>query len=39
MKLEDLYLEEKVLSTVGIGLAYKSIQKNLNQKKITNIQR
>ena len=39
MKLEDSYLEEKVLNTVGIGLAYKSIQENLNQKKITNIQR
>ena len=29
MKLADAYLEEKVLSTVGISLTYKSIQENL----------
>ena len=29
MKLVDAYLEEKVLSTIRIGLAYKSIQENL----------
>ena len=36
MSLEDAYLEEKVQSTIRIGLTYKSIQENLNtqQKKI-----
>lgn len=32
MKLEDACLEEKVQSTVSIGLTYKSIQKSLNHK-------
>lgn len=30
IKLEDTYLEEKVQSTVGIGLTYKIVQENLN---------
>ena len=40
MKLEDSYLEEKVPSTVFIGLAYKSIKESLNQSggKSQNIQ-
>lgn len=31
--IEDAYLEEKVLSTVSIGLTYKSIQENLDTNK------
>ena len=32
MTFADAYLEVKVLSTVGIGLTYKSIQENLETK-------